>query len=51
LAVSLRDLSVDKVRSLASLGVDELVVVEGPPDDAVAAAEWVSALAEKWRIG
>ena len=51
LAVSLCDLSVDKVRSLASLGVDELVVVEGPPDDAVAAARWVSALADKWRIG
>jgi probable F420-dependent oxidoreductase len=50
-AVALRDLSVEDVRPLASLAVDELVVVEGPPDDAVAAAEWVSALAEKWRTG
>jgi probable F420-dependent oxidoreductase len=48
LAVALRDLSVDDVRPLADLGVDELVVVEGPPDDAAAAAGWVSALADKW---
>jgi probable F420-dependent oxidoreductase len=51
LAVALRDLRVADVRALASLGVDELVVVDGPPADAVAAAEWVSALADKWRIG
>ena len=50
-AVALRDLRVDDVRALASLGVDELVVVDGPPADAVAAAEWVSALADKWRTG
>jgi probable F420-dependent oxidoreductase len=48
LAVALRDLSVDDVRPLADLGVDELVVVEGPPEDAAAAADWVSALADKW---
>jgi probable F420-dependent oxidoreductase len=47
-AVALRDLSVDDVRPLADLGVDELVVVEGPPEDAAAAAAWVSALADKW---
>jgi probable F420-dependent oxidoreductase len=51
LAVALRDLRVDDARRLASLGVDELVVVDGPPDDAVTAAEWVSALADEWRIG
>ncbi|AGB22123.1 putative F420-dependent oxidoreductase, Rv2161c family [Mycobacterium sp. JS623] len=51
LAVALRDVSVDDARTLASLGVDELVLVEAPPDHAVAAAEWVSALADKWRVG
>jgi alkanesulfonate monooxygenase SsuD/methylene tetrahydromethanopterin reductase-like flavin-dependent oxidoreductase (luciferase family) len=48
LAVALRDLSVNDVRPLADLGVDELVVVDGPPEDAAAAAAWVSALADKW---
>ena len=48
LAVALRDLSVNDVRPLADLGVDELVVVDGPPEDAAAAADWVSALADKW---
>ena len=50
LAVALRDLSVDDVRPLADLGVDELVVVDGPPEDAAAAADWVSALADKWSL-
>jgi probable F420-dependent oxidoreductase len=49
LAVALRDLHVEDVGQLAELGVDELVIVEGPPDDAGAAADWVSALAEKFR--
>jgi len=47
-AVALRDPSVDDVSALAELGVDELVVVEGPPEDAADAAEWVSALAGRW---
>jgi len=34
---------------LAELGVDELVVVDGPPEDAAAAVDWVAALADKWR--
>jgi hypothetical protein len=46
--VALRDLSVKDVRPLAQLGVDELVIVEGPPDDAADARAWVSALADKW---
>ncbi len=33
-----------------TLGVDELVIVDGPPGDAGAAADWVSALAEKWIV-
>lgn len=48
LAVALRDPTVDDVRPLAELGVDELVIVEGPPEDAAAAADWVTALADKW---
>jgi probable F420-dependent oxidoreductase len=50
LAVALRDLQVDDVGSLDDLGVDELVIVDGPPGDAGAAADWVSALAEKWIV-
>src|ERR1700704_6454945 len=48
LAVALRDLSVNDVRPLADLGIDELVVVDGPPEDAGAATDWVSTLADKW---
>jgi probable F420-dependent oxidoreductase len=49
-AVALRDLSVDDIRPLADLGVDELVVVGGPPKDAGGAADWVSGLADKWSL-
>jgi probable F420-dependent oxidoreductase len=48
LAVALRDLHTDDVGPLGDLDVDELVIVEAPPDDAGAAADWVSELAEKW---
>jgi probable F420-dependent oxidoreductase len=48
LTVALRDLSVRDVGPLAELGVDELVLVDGPPDDARVAADWVSALADHW---
>jgi probable F420-dependent oxidoreductase len=48
LAVALRELSVDDVQPLVDLGVDELVVVEGPPEDAARADDWVSALADRW---
>jgi probable F420-dependent oxidoreductase len=48
LAVALRDLNIRDVGRLADLGVDELVLVEGPPEDARVAAEWVSALADHW---
>jgi alkanesulfonate monooxygenase SsuD/methylene tetrahydromethanopterin reductase-like flavin-dependent oxidoreductase (luciferase family) len=51
LAVALRDMSVDHVHQLADLGVDELVVVDGPPQDPAAAADWVSTLADKWMSG
>ena len=48
LTVALRDLHIRDVGALAELGVDELVLVDGPPDDARVAADWVSALAEHW---
>jgi probable F420-dependent oxidoreductase len=48
LTVALRDLAVRDVGPLAELGVDELVLVEGPPKDPPVAADWVSALADHW---
>jgi probable F420-dependent oxidoreductase len=48
LTVALRDLSVRDVGPLAELGVDELVLVDGPPKDAGVAADWVSALGDHW---
>jgi probable F420-dependent oxidoreductase len=49
LAVALNDPSVGDVGPLSELGVDELVLVEAPPDRPEAAAEWVSALADRWQ--
>lgn len=46
--VALRELHVGDVGALADLGVDELVIVDGPPEDPHAAADWVSALADHW---
>lgn len=46
--VALRDLQTRDVPPLADLGVDELVVVDAPPEDSRVAAEWVSSLAERW---
>ncbi len=46
--VALRDLQTRDVPPLADLGVDELVIVDAPPEDARVAAEWVSAVAERW---
>jgi probable F420-dependent oxidoreductase len=48
IAVALQDPQRDDVAALADLGVDELVVVAGPPDDASLAAGWVAELAEEW---
>jgi probable F420-dependent oxidoreductase len=48
LAVALRDPQRSDVAALAELGVDELVVVAGPPDDPAAADQWVADLAEQW---
>ena len=46
--VALRALHIRDVAALVDLGVDELVIVDGPPEDAHAAADWVSALADHW---
>jgi probable F420-dependent oxidoreductase len=46
--VALRDLQTRDVQALADLGVDELVIVDAPPEDARVAAAWVSALADHW---
>jgi probable F420-dependent oxidoreductase len=51
LAVALRDLNADDISPLADLGVDELVIVDSPPDDPGAAIDWVYALADTWRVG
>ncbi len=48
LSVALRDPSVGDIAELVDIGVDELVLVEAPPDRPEAAAEWVSALADQW---
>jgi probable F420-dependent oxidoreductase len=48
LALALRDLHIRDVGALSDLGVDELVIVDAPPEDARVAAEWVSALADHW---
>ncbi|OBH82136.1 LLM class F420-dependent oxidoreductase [Mycobacterium sp. E2989] len=48
LSVALRDAGLGDVGALTELGVDELVLVESPPEAPEAAADWVSALAERW---
>src|SRR6478735_8033141 len=49
LAVALRDPHPSDAAALADLGVDELVVVASPPDDARDAADWAARLAAPWR--
>src|SRR5574340_354437 len=48
LAVALREVCVDDVPALAAAGVDELVLVDAPPEDPAAAADWVATLAQRW---
>jgi probable F420-dependent oxidoreductase len=48
LAVALREPRQSDVAALADLGVDELVLVAGPPENAAAAAEWIDSLAGEW---
>ncbi|MGA7054454.1 MAG: LLM class F420-dependent oxidoreductase [Mycobacterium sp.] len=48
LAVALSAPQVGDVNALAESGVDELVLVEAPPDNADAVSGWVAALADQW---
>ena len=48
LSVALRNPGVGDIGALAELGVDELVLVQAPPDSPPAATDWVSALADQW---
>jgi probable F420-dependent oxidoreductase len=47
-AVALRNPQPNHIGQLADLGVDELVIVDSPPADSHAVAEWVSTLADRW---
>jgi probable F420-dependent oxidoreductase len=48
LSVALRDPRRDDVSALSRLGVDELVIVGGPPEDPDAASGWVADVAGRW---
>ena len=48
LAVSVQDPSPRDIAGLAALGINELVIVEGPPADPEQAADWVRDLADRW---
>ena len=50
-AVALRSPCVEDFDELAALGVDELVLVEAPPESPEAASEWITALAVQWLKG
>jgi probable F420-dependent oxidoreductase len=51
IAVSTRDGTPQDLDELEHLGVDQLVVVDSPPDGAQAAADWVTDLTTKWGFG
>jgi probable F420-dependent oxidoreductase len=48
LAVALREPQPADVLKLDRLGIDEMVVVEAPPDDPATAPDWVAGLARRW---
>lgn len=48
LAVALRDPRPGAARLLTEMGVDELVLVAGPPEDPGEAVGWVADLADRW---
>jgi probable F420-dependent oxidoreductase len=50
IAVALVDAVPADVPALEALGVNEVVLVEAPPPDAVDAAAWVEALARRWDV-
>jgi len=43
-----RHVDVGDAAALSDIGVRELVLVEAPPEDPAAAAEWVARLASQW---
>ncbi len=49
ISVALEDPQPEDLDALAALGVDELVLVDGPPDDPHAAEQWVADLGRRWR--
>jgi probable F420-dependent oxidoreductase len=49
LAVAMQTPRPDDVGTLRDLGIDELVLVEGPPADPRQAADWVTSLADRWQ--
>lgn len=48
IAASIVDCDPGELPELARAGIDELVLVEGPPGDAAAALAWVDELARRW---
>jgi probable F420-dependent oxidoreductase len=48
LAVALRSPQAGDITALAELGVDELVLVEAPPDNPDDVPGWIAALADRW---
>lgn len=48
LAVALQEVHPADLAALRDLGIDELVLVEGPPEDPHAATGWIEALADRW---
>lgn len=51
ISVALREGEPEDLPELEHLGVDEVVVVEAPPDDQGQVADWVRALAARWAAG
>ena len=51
ISVAFREGEPDDLPELEALRVDEVVVVESPPDDPDEAADWVGALAARWVVG
>ncbi|MFT4395251.1 LLM class F420-dependent oxidoreductase [Gordonia lacunae] len=50
LAVALRNPDPADRNRLAALGIDELVLVESPPEDADAVPGWLDELADRWEV-
>jgi probable F420-dependent oxidoreductase len=48
LSVALREPTPANARSLAAVGIEELVLVEAPPQDPAQAEDWVGQLAARW---